>query len=121
MRYIYTLLITLAYLATSAQTVPVTGTVTSKGDASPVAGATILFQSPPDSHNKQILLTDTTGTFYAKATAGLYKLQITNVGYLPVDTLIIIGDSAKNIGIITMMKNEGLLGEVVVKAALPPV
>lgn len=121
MRYIFTLLITLVYLFSSAQTVTVTGTVIDKNDASPVPGATILFQSRTDSLNKQILVTDSTGNLSTKATAGLYKLEITNVGYLPVDTLIIVGDSAKNLGSILMMKNEGLLGEVVVKAALPPV
>src|SRR5690348_9619361 len=105
MRYIFTLLITLVYLFSTAQTVTVTGTVTGKSDASPVPGATILFQSRTDSLNRQILLTDSTGNFSTKATAGLYKLEITNVGYLPIDTLIIIGDSAKHLGHILMMKN----------------
>lgn len=121
MRYIFTLLITVAYLISSAQTVPVTGNVTAGTDGTSVAGATILFQSRTDSLNKQILLTDSTGSFTAKAIAGLYKLQITNVGFLPVDTLIIVADVPKNLGTIQMMKNEGLMGEVVVKAALPPV
>jgi hypothetical protein len=121
MRFIFTLLITLVYLSPSAQSVTISGSITDKSETTSVAGATVFLQSRADSLNKQILLTDSTGKFSTKALPGLYKLQITTVGYLPVDTLLMVGDSSKHLGNIAMMKNEGLLGEVVVKAALPPV
>src|SRR5690349_19318204 len=120
MKVIFTLLILIVHFTAISQT-PVSGGLKYNNDGTPVAGATISFQSRTDSLNRHILVSDSVGHFNAQLAPGLYKLQITAVGYLPIDSLPLIGDSSLNLGTLSMMKNEGLVGEVVVKASLPPV
>lgn len=119
MRIIFTLLILTVVSASYGQTLA--GTVKDRSDNSAVAGSTILLQSRTDSTNTKLLVTDSLGRFRINAIPGLYTLQISTVGYLPYDTLLIAGDSITNLGTLSLQKNEGLLGEVVVKASLPPV
>ncbi|MBL7700036.1 MAG: outer membrane beta-barrel protein [Chitinophagaceae bacterium] len=119
MRIIFTLLI-LAVVSTSyGQTI--TGSVRDRSDRSPVAGSTIFLQSRTDSTNTKFLVTDSVGAFRISVFPGLYKLQISAVGYISLDTLLVAGESVTDLGTISLLKNEGLLGEVVVKGTLPPV
>ena len=121
MRYIFTLFIFTWCFSSLAQTVNLTGSVKDNTENLPVAGATVFLQSRTDSTNKQLMLTDSLGSFRVRTASGLYKLQITAVGYISLDTLLLLNDSLANIGAVSLIQNEGLLGEVVVRAALPPV
>ncbi|RYZ43855.1 MAG: TonB-dependent receptor, partial [Sphingobacteriales bacterium] len=119
MRILFTLAIVLAFSATYSQSI--SASVRDKSENMPVAGATVMLQSRSDSSNTRLLVTDTLGQFRIFSPPGLYKLQISAVGYIALDSLLIVGDSAVDLGTVYLLKTEGLLNEVIVKATLPPV
>jgi len=112
MRIIFTLLILSVLSKSYGQTL--TGAVKDRSDNLPVPGSTIVLQSRTDSTNTKLLVTDSLGQFRINTIPGLYKLQISAVGYISFDSLLISGDSVTSLGTIYLLKNEGLLGEVVV-------
>lgn len=119
MRIIFTLLILFVLSKSYAQTL--TGTIKDKADNLPVAGSTVSLQSRTDSTNTRLLVTDSLGQFRINIAAGLYRLSVSAVGFVSYDTLLMTTDSLTSVGTLYLLKNEGLLGEVVVKASLPPV
>ena len=122
MRCIFTLLLSSLLITAFGQNVPVSGSIHDRLDHAPLYGATISFQSKTDSALQFFAITDSAGNFYVSAAPGNYRLAVSTVGYLSFDSLLTVTDGDPlQIDNILLVKNEGLLEEVTIKATPPAV
>jgi hypothetical protein len=121
MKWTFTLLLSTLMITTFGQTVPVSGRIHDLFDNSPLQGSTVIFQSGTDSALQYFTVTDSVGAFRLQMTPGVYRLQVSTVGYLPLDSLLTVSAGMPVLRNLALVKNLGLLEEVVIKAAPPAV
>lgn len=113
------LLVLLAGAHVSAQTFPVSGTVTGSMDGAPLPGATVVLIHLPDS-TKQGKIADGSGNFvFSEVAKGRYVLRITRLGNKELKRNIEVVDKPLELGKLALAEDNVLLGEVEVVEKMP--
>ena len=97
-----------------AAQVPVTGTVVDGGDGQPLPGATVLLVGTDSARTGAASGAD--GSFRAEVAPGAYRLQVSFVGYTPLDRAVTVRGPLV-LGEIRLAPDAAALGEVEVGAA----
>jgi hypothetical protein len=109
-------------IAGQAQTLTIKGTLQDKSDKVPVSGATVKLSVQNDTVNTRSVIAGNTGAFeFSNLSAHAYILRITSITHEPDSQLVILTDSSKDLGVITLSKQAKLLQQVTIQATAPPV
>jgi hypothetical protein len=108
--------------AAQGQTLSIKGILQDRTDKLPLAGATAILAIQNDSTNQLNTITGKDGSFEFKGLARqTYILKISSIAHDPDSQVVVLTDSSKDLGIISISKKTKLLEEVTIKAATPPV
>ncbi|WP_435355838.1 TonB-dependent receptor [Emticicia sp. SJ17W-69] len=100
----------------NAQTVEVSGVVQDAKSNVAVSGASILLINARDSTQRKGVLANADGKFtLLNVKSGNYRLRVTSIGYGNLETRVLVGNTAKNLGILKLSENDNQLGEVTVR------
>lgn len=99
-----------------AQTVEVSGVVQDAKSNVAVSGASILLINARDSTQRKGVLANADGKFaFQNIKLGNYRLRVSSIGYGNLETRVLVGNTAKNLGILKLSENDNQLGEVTVR------
>jgi hypothetical protein len=108
--------------AAQGQTLSIKGILQDRTDKLPLAGATVILAIQNDSTNRLNAISGKDGSFEFKGLARqTYILKISSIAHDPDSQVVVLTDSSKDLGIISISKKTKLLEEVTIKAATPPV
>lgn len=110
------LLLSFTVIGAYAQTSELSGTVHDGKSDESVPNASILLINMRDSTQRKGVSADIFGGFkFTNIKTGNYRLRITSIGYANLETRVIVGNTAKDLGILKMNENSNQLGEVIVR------
>jgi hypothetical protein len=108
--------------AAMAQTAIVTGSLIDTEDQSVMAGATVSLVSKTDSARQYRVASDNKGVFsFPEVAFDTFTLKISSLGYDKMRQTVIVDNTVKDLGTLSLSKSGKELTDVVVVAQAPPV